>query len=134
MAFPQRSVSRIRRRAPEAAFHITVARYLDRALPQGFFHTCFPAGGGGYIRGAQLKARGLKPGLPDHVVFSPGDPGETLWLELKSKTGSLSAEQRRVHQILERLGHTVAVVKTLDQVEIVLAYFILPYKLCARLT
>jgi len=149
VAFPQRVASRIKRKAPEAAFHITVARYLSFALPPQFFWTTFPAGGGGFIRGATLKRMGLKPGLPDLVIFSPhGVTGwdkktakgwwcyhnPALWLELKVQTGRVSADQRQVHKALETLGHRVEVVKSLDQVKEAVGDFIFPNLLRARLT
>jgi len=139
----------VRRRAPEAAFHITVSRYLTFALPPQFFWTTFPSGGGGFIRGANLKRMGLKPGMPDLVIFDYGGflrfgagefidtlhypHGPALWLELKAKTGSLSREQRQVHKALKALGHRVVVVKTIPQVEAAVAEFIFPNLLRARL-
>jgi hypothetical protein len=127
------------RKAPEASVQIQVARYLAKALPEGFFFTCFPAGGGGRIRGARLKQMGLKAGLPDLVVFTPhydasddrcGSP--ILWLELKAKAGSLSQVQKEVHKQLLKLGHQVVTVKTLDEVQDALADFCFPEKLRAR--
>jgi hypothetical protein len=125
-----------RRKAPEANFQIQVARYLAKALPEGFFFTCFPAGGGGRIRGARLKQMGLKPGLPDMVVFGPTwtsrEPNNVLWLELKAKSGSLSQVQKEVHKQLLKLGHKVETVKTLDEVQDALADFCFPETLRAR--
>lgn len=114
-----------KRREPETAFHIAVARFLDRALPERFFHTAIPAGGGGRIRGALWKARGYKAGMPDHVVFAGASTGQsgTLWLELKSKTGTCSPAQKALHKTLWGLGHWVFTVKTLDEVEAILADF-----------
>lgn len=140
MAFPQRGSSRIKRRAPEQAFHCAVARYLTFALPPQFFWSTIPSGGGGLIRGANLKRAGLKPGLPDLVIFKPSvfaiaEQGPfTLWLELKAKSGSLSSEQRQVHKALEALGHRVEVAKSIERVERVVAEFIHPNLLRARPT
>jgi hypothetical protein len=128
-----------KRKAPEAAFQIQVARYLAKALPEGYWFSAFPAGGGGRIRGARLKAMGLKAGVPDMVVFGPyweGDRaypyGPTMWLEFKAKAGSLSAVQKDVHAHLKALGHRVAVVRTLEQVQDELAEFCFPEAIRAK--
>jgi hypothetical protein len=129
-----------KRKAPEAAFQIQVARYLAKALPEGFFWTAFPAGGGGRIRGARLKAMGLKAGVPDMVVFGKDDRDrsiymerpEVLWLELKAKSGSLSQAQREVHAHLKALGHRVEVAKTLEQVQDAIAEFCFPEAIRAK--
>jgi hypothetical protein len=119
-----------KRRAPEAAFQCQVAEYLSKALPEGYWFTAFPAGGGGRIRGAQLKRMGLKAGVPDMVVFKedcwPHAWVPVLWLELKAKAGSLSHAQKQVHAQLETLGHKVETVKTLEQVQTALAEFVFP--------
>jgi hypothetical protein len=123
------------RKAPEASFQIQVARYLAKALPEGWIFTAFPAGGGGRIRGARLKAMGLKAGFPDIAIFAPmgWNPYPTVaWLELKAKSGSLSQAQKDVHAQLKALGHQVATVKTLEQVQDALAEFCFPEKLRAR--
>jgi hypothetical protein len=127
-----------KRKAPEAAFQIQVARYLAKALPEGYWFSAFPAGGGGRIRGARLKAMGLKAGVPDMVVFrsnpyhEDGDLGDTLWLELKAKSGSLSQVQKDLHKHLKALGHRVEVVKTLEQVQDALADFCFPEAIRAK--
>ena len=131
------------RKAPEASFQIQVARYLAKALPPGYVWTTFPSGGGGRIRGARLKQQGLKPGMPDMVVFEPwenwmdkADPANSpvLWLELKAKSGSLSQAQKDVHKQLKALGHQVDTCRTLEQVQHALADFCFPEKLRARVT
>ena len=129
-----------KRKAPEASFQIQTARFLSKALPEGYFWTTIPSGGGGLIRGARLKAMGLRKGLPDMVVFGPyvheedeGFFNKVLWLELKAAKGSLSQEQKQVISELKGLGHRVEVVKTLDQVEAALAEFCFPDKLRAKL-
>jgi hypothetical protein len=143
-----------KRRAPEAAFQCQVAQYLSKALPEGYWFTAFPSGGGGRIRGAHLKRMGLKAGVPDLVVFKKpwgmatdvtvsSAPREhelyytnwpVLWLELKAKAGSLSQAQRDVHKKLKNLGHRVETVKTLEQVETALAEFCFPEVLKARVS
>ena len=133
-----------KRKAPEASFQIQVARYLSKALPEGYFWTTIPSGGGGLVRGARLKAMGLRKGLPDMVIFGEYENmldwqnnlycnhPTVLWLELKAAKGSLSEDQKTVINELLNLGHRVEVVKTLDRVEAALAEFCFPDKLRAR--
>jgi hypothetical protein len=127
------------RKHSEDNFHVSVAQFLDRALPEGFEHTCFPAGGGGAIRGAWLKRRGLKRGMPDHVVFGQGFDADRswygpliLWLELKAAKGQVAPEQKLMHARLRGLGHKVVVAKTLEEVEAAAAEFCFPEALRAR--
>ena len=44
-----------------------------------------------------------EPGLPDLVIALPG--AVTLWVELKSKRGRLSEDQKRWRLMLLQLGH-----------------------------
>ena len=81
------------------------------ALPEGFWFTTFPAGGGGKVRGAQLKAAGLKPGVPDILVCGGYEDishnvhqKDVLWLELKAKDGTLSQVQKSCHAELKALA------------------------------
>jgi hypothetical protein len=126
-----------RRRAPEQNFHRQVAQYLSKALPKGFLWSTFPSGGGGRIRGAQLKAMGLRPGMPDIVIFGAEQPWacpKICWLELKSKSGALSAVQKATIAELKALGHEVAVCRTLEEMEAAAAEFVAPEKLRCRVT
>lgn len=110
----------------EDGIHKAVAATLDLCLYEDTFHTCFPAGGGGRLRGALLKARGLKPGIPDHVVMHPGT---VLWLELKvPKTGRVSAAQKLRHEELRALGHRVAVCRSVTDVLDALRTYGIPHK------
>lgn len=124
---------------PEDAFHCQVADYLDLVLPAGYFWTTFPAGGGGLLRGKLLKAKGLKPGLPDLVVFKnlngwvQGQVRAALWIELKARSG-LSQKQRDCHEALRALGHEVVVAKSLSHVHVALEDFCFPDSLRGRFT
>lgn len=55
------------------------------------------------------KATGLVAGEPDLRVYAAG--GRTLFLELKTTSGDVSAVQHARHKALRRLGHTVEVVR-----------------------
>jgi hypothetical protein len=61
------------------------------------------------------RSRGKnKPGHPDLVVALPRSV--TAWIELKTKTGSMSKEQKEVAMRLGALGHPVIIARSLDQV------------------
>lgn len=76
----------------EAALHKAVADFLTVALPREWRFSTFPSGGGGKVRGAQLKARGLKAGWPDILIL--GQNGRWIGIELKTTKGKLSDEQK----------------------------------------
>lgn len=78
----------------EATLHKYVAEYLDMVIRPPMVWTTIAHGGGGRVRGAQLKARGLKPGWPDILIIAPGP--NVLGIELKAKGGSQTPEQRAV--------------------------------------
>jgi hypothetical protein len=129
---------RRRRADPEHQFHVVVAEHLTKALPSGFFFTTIPNGRGvGIGLGVKLRNEGLKPGVPDLVVFGAEQPWacpKILWLELKSKSGTLSAVQKATIAELKALGHEVAVCRTLEEVEAAAAEFVAPERLRCRVT
>ena len=63
-------------------------------------------------------APGLLPGAPDLVVALPN--GRVLWLEVKAPKGVLSDNQVLVHERLGEIGHTVYVVRSIDDVKEIL--------------
>lgn len=97
----------------EAQFQIAVAAYLEVALKKGVLWTAFPAGGGGYRRGALLKRMGLKPGWPDLLFLHRG---KLFGIELKTPIGKVSPAQRALHKALQAQGVPVLVVKTSAEV------------------
>ena len=55
------------------------------------------------------------PGVPDRIVITPA--GKTVYVELKTEVGRLSALQKWQHAELEKRGAEVRVLKGLDQVK-----------------
>lgn len=103
-----------RRRHDEDDLHRAVAAYLDLALPPEVAWTTMPAGGGGRVRGAKLKAAGLKRGWPDvQLVYQ----GRYIGIELKSGSGRLTSEQRATHKRLTLAGGLVYTATSLAAVE-----------------
>ena len=106
-----------RRQHPEEDLARTVAAYLDLALPEDACWTTIPAGGGGRVRGAKLKAMGYKPGWPDlQIVYR----GQLICIELKAKYRTLSPEQKAMHEHLALAGALPFVVWTVEEVELFL--------------
>lgn len=99
---------------PELALQKAVTEFLDVALPKDAFWTAFPAGGGGKIRGAQLKASGLKAGVPDLLVLYGG---RAVFIELKSPKGRISDPQWQTLGKLADAGAIVYVARSVEQVD-----------------
>jgi hypothetical protein len=59
---------------------------------------------------ARHKSYGMRAGVPDVIIFTP--EGKTIFIELKVKKGTLSAQQKRFHEKLSSLGHKVYLIKT----------------------
>lgn len=98
--------------------------YLDMALPSHAIATTFPAGGGGKVRGAQLKRAGLKPGWPDIQILVRASAFDSqrsfsrfIGFEAKRKIGGrVDAEQIVMHKLITNAGGAVYVVRTLDEI------------------
>lgn len=103
---------------PEQSFQIAATDYLCYVLPKSYWFTAIGHGGGGSIRGALLKAMGLKRGVADHLVLGPNN--FVLWLEYKSKRGALSPEQKAFRDMVEMFGHRHGMCRDLNDVRNVL--------------
>ena len=73
-----------------------------------------PNGGGGRIRGAQLKRTGLRAGMPDLCLPAVGwHLGDvefyTLYIEMKKVGKYATTEQKAKHAELRALGHAVEI-------------------------
>lgn len=56
-----------------------------------------------YVHSRMDKASRVARGIADYVIFAPG--GRTLIIELKSKTGKQTSEQRGFQMQIEKCGH-----------------------------
>lgn len=106
---------------PEQRLHMAVAQYLRHALKPPTFWTTFPAGGGGAARGGQLKAMGLKAGVPDIMVFHPQPIGTAIGCivvcpELKAEQGRRSSGQVETHEAMTVAGARVGVCRSVEDV------------------
>lgn len=114
----------------EAALHRAVAAYLHAALKPPAFFTTFPSGGGGKVRGAQLKAMGLLPGMPDLLVLWLSGSGlALLGLELKAKVGRLSQAQVECADKFADVGAHYRVCRSIEEVDYSLRQFRVPTRI-----
>ena len=104
-----------RRQHPEDDFHMTVADYLDLALPPDACWTTVEHGGKrGKREAGRLKAKGLTPGWPDiQIVYR----GRSINIELKAPGGTLSTAQKVMHERLTLAGALVYTATQIEQVE-----------------
>lgn len=96
----------------EQQLHRAVAEYLDMVLPPYSAWTTIGHGGGGKIRGAQLKAMGVKPGWPDIHILA----GTAYYIELKTPKGRVSDKQKAVMDAIWNAGGEWAVCRSVDDV------------------
>lgn len=109
----------------ERDLQATAMQFLALALPPDAFVTAFPAGGGGKVRGAMLKAMGLKPGFPDALIIWRG---RAFMIELKLPTGRVSKAQIETHIALGRAGAEVAVCRSLKEIQATLFGWQIPLR------
>lgn len=113
----------------EDEFQKSVADLFHAILPPdkvAFSH--FPSGG--YQLTPAAKARlyriGLTKGWPDLIVCYGG--GKCLWLELKTRRGVVSSEQKQRHHQLRLLGHPVVLCRCIEDVIAALDEWRVPYR------
>lgn len=111
----------MKRALPEAQLQRAVAHYLTLVLRPDVVWTAIGHGGGGAVRGAQLKSMGLRRGVADLFItwktyFSP-PMFEMLWIEFKSKKGVQSSEQFEFQTRVEAIGHQYLIIRDLDDLQ-----------------
>lgn len=112
---------------PEIQFHAAVADLLDWLLLPPAVYTTFPAGWGKLppaIAG-WLKRCGLKPGMPDILVFYDH---QCIGIELKKPGKSPSLAQREMHAGLLGAGVRVYVCLRMEEVIAALVEFNVPMR------
>jgi hypothetical protein len=127
----------MKRQHPEQSLQRSVAQYLDLVLDKSVVWSAIGHGGGGKIRGAQLKGMGLKRGIPD--LFITWDLEDlisrsiVLWIELKAEKGKQSPEQKIFEERIESLRcHYYRVCKTLDDLVAILKECEVPQRITGR--
>lgn len=104
----------------EAQLHRAAARYLSLALGRAAVWSTVGHGAAlgatvrdRAVRGARLKAMGVRPGVADIYIAWLGG---TLWIELKSARGRQSPDQVEFQKRVEAIGHHYRVAYSLDGV------------------
>ncbi len=113
----------------EDDLHKAVAEYLDLALPLDACWTTIPAGGGGRVRGAKLKAMGYKAGWPDILIIYRQ---RAFHIELKAPRRGLSKDQKARHPSILNAGAPIAVCQRIEEVEGTLRGWGLPLRASTR--
>ena len=111
----------MRKRESEDKLHVSVAQYLDVALPIGsmWFHVPNEGKRTGAEAG-RLKAFGMMAGIPDITIIHEG---RAHFIELKTPRGSLSADQRATIGALQVCGCMVHICRSITDVQLALAAF-----------
>lgn len=101
----------------ESKIQAEIVEYLSG---QGIFCHSVPNEGAGKdkLRTMQMITMGLRPGTADLVVWFPS--GEIGYLEVKTETGKLSDNQRRFKRRCMEHGVFYAVVRSVEDVRMVL--------------
>lgn len=94
----------------EDALQRACVRWLRLAHPRVFAFHCPNGGKRNLAEAARFKAMGVIPGIPDLLILE----GRGLAVELKSKKGVLTDNQKTVHELLRSRGWAVAVARDLD--------------------
>lgn len=99
---------------PEDRLQITVAAFLDRALPVGavYFHIANQRQTSVRM-GAKLKRMGVKAGMPDLCIIWKG---RAIFIELKVGRRGASGVQQDMLTDLTLAGAVVDVCRSLDEV------------------
>jgi|GEM_PF-3495020 len=69
------------------------------------------------MAGRELKSIGLKAGVADYVLIFPS---KTIFVEVKSEKGTLSASQEEFRKDVESKGYRYVVVRNIDELEKIL--------------
>lgn len=108
------------RKRPENDIQRAIVKYIGAVLPHGIV-MAIPNASRRTVGGKPMNAApGLLPGAPDLVVALP--KGRVVWLEVKAPKGRASSNQITVHGKLNALGHTCAVVRSIEDVQRVFDY------------
>jgi hypothetical protein len=111
---------------PEYNTQVACARYLSRMLMPGSFFTSVPAGGGGAKRGKHCKDLGYRAGTPDAFILHDG---KFYGIEFKAPKKNAEPHQVAVAAEIIGAGGYVAVVRSIDDLQMVLKSWRIPTRL-----
>lgn len=85
-----------------------------------------PNGGSRNIMEAvNLKKQGVKPGIPDLVLFVQNESKAVLFIELKVGRNKLTEHQQKYFDLLPNQGYQVEEVRSFDQFRIIIERYLL---------
>lgn len=109
----------MRNAQPESHIQQAIVQYLRS---KGYLVAHVPNGGKGTgtkqqraARGARLKREGLLAGFPDLLIYGSG--GRVGHVEVKAKGEYQRPNQKEVQQMLEALGQSYAVCRSIEDIE-----------------
>jgi VRR-NUC domain len=112
---------------PEDRLQKQIVDYLNAVLVAPAFVAAIPNASRRTAAGRAGNAvPGLKKGMPDLVVAAPLK--RTLWLEVKTPTGRMSAEQKEVQAVLRDMSHAHEVVRSIEDVKRALIAWGVPFR------
>jgi hypothetical protein len=110
----------------ESTLQTQTAQWLSMQYPPEKYLYFHPPNGGkrDAITGAILKRQGVRRGVSDWIFLEPRNGASGLIVELKTETGSMTAEQKEFLKMALQRGYVYAICRTLDNfIEIVNLYF-----------
>lgn len=118
------------RRRDEASLQASLVEELRLILPPNAFVFAVPNGGSrNIVEAVNLKKQGVVAGVPDLIVIHAGRP---IGLELKTRTGKLSDNQRITFHKLAAAGMRVEVIRSRDAAIAMLRDMGVPLRLSER--
>jgi len=106
----------------EEKIQIACVQWFKCQYPNILIHHSPNGGKRNAIEAARFKKMGVCAGFPDLMIIAENKP--ILFVEMKSKRGSLSANQVIVLSKLKLAGHNVDICKSLDDfMKVVNEYF-----------
>ena len=119
----------------EHALQAAVAHMLEVVLdPERTWWSSIDHGVGylGKRTAFDRKKRGVKPGLPDIIILRQPQINDwahmLIGIELKVKNGKLSEVQRDVGDAWSKMGHTIFVARSLEEVQEILEFCRVPMR------
>lgn len=105
---------------PEADIQAAISLYLHKAHPHILVSASLSGTAlkGGMFAMQRHKRQGGTTGWPDLTLILP--LGRVIFLEVKSEKGTLSEAQKYIHGKLTALGHSIYVVRSIDDVMAIL--------------
>ena len=105
-----------RRKNDESVLQQACIRWFDAQYPEHKVYLfAIPNGGKrNIVEASRLKAEGVRAGVSDLFLAVPVGMDHGLFLEAKTKTGSLTENQRQFHIAVEEAGYSFVVFRDID--------------------